>query len=177
VKLQKTLLATIAVASLLWTSSVQAHEPKTVEIDLTIEGSLTVDELGRFVLEGDLFLSGGFFDGLKVGRYECLSIPSVDPACDPVAAGAFGFNAASGVAVFTFGTPTFTLGSITTENDSCVVSTNLSTLEIDIVSDGVIPGGTGIFDDVSGTLDSSSTVSLATGAISVDVTLSVVLDD
>lgn len=169
---RKTLLPALAVACLLWTAGVaQAHQPSEKTIDLTIDGQLNFDPSGLFLLEGDLFLSGGRLDGQLVGRYDDISVPSINPDCDPVAAAALGFNAAEGVATFTFEFFGYTIGSITTEYQSCVVSTDFTTGELHVESAGTIVGGTGIFRHAQGSFDSAATISLITFEIDVDVSL------
>ncbi len=167
-KFRNLLLATVAVFSLCFGTNAEAANP---QINLQIVGTLIPDAQGRFIVEGDLFVVGGFLDGQKIGSYEDLSYPAIDPNCDPTAAAALGFNAASGVGVFTIGHDLCPLGTFITDNQSCVTGIDLNTLEIDIVSTGQLSGGTGITSGISGTLESSSRPSLITGEIVVDVTL------
>ena len=171
-RLHTTLLMAIVIAGSYSTSVATAVEGGTRQLDLRIEGTLLPDDQGRLILEGDLFLRGGIFDGFQIGQYVGVSIPRIDPNCDPLAAAVLGFNAADGQDVFSFGHPNCPWGTIETVNSGCIVAFDPNAFTIDVVSEGSVVGGTGLFRRVrSGRLDSSSTTSLVTGEISVDVTL------
>lgn len=176
-KFRKSLVSSFAIASLMWASAVHAHEPRTVRIDLTIDGMLTPVSPELFLLDGDMFFSGGPLDGRFVGTYSDISIPTIDPNCDPVAAAVFGFNAADGTAVLTFKlrpNADFTLGTIVIDYHSCVVGIS-DTGALLVESEGEIVGGTGIFRDIQGGLCSSAMVVLPTGELHVDLTLELIV--